>query len=158
MVNRVESWISHACNLNICCMKRHIRKQVKHLTYSFLRMCKLKDASHYFRVKSQRTCLTGLWIHLWYKLATSIRNYSGPHFSAFGLNAATREFRIQSKCGKIWTKTIPNTNIVYVVLNISGTLKNETYWFFQPKIGQNILWILLKEWMHRRTTFQILRC
>lgn len=103
--------------------ERHIRKQVKHLTYSFLRMCKLKDASHYFHVKIQLICLTGLWIRLWYKLVTWIRNYSGPHFSAFGLNAATQEFRIQSKCGRIWTKITPNKDTVYIVLNISGTLK-----------------------------------
>ena len=38
-----------------------------------------------------------------------IRSYSGPYFPAFGLN-------IQSECGKIRTRIIPNTDTLYAVL------------------------------------------
>ena len=41
-----------------------------------------------------------------------IRSYSGPHFPAFGLNTDGYgvSFRIQSECGKMWTRITPNTN------------------------------------------------
>ena len=36
-----------------------------------------------------------------------IRSFSGPHFPAFGLK--TVSFRIQSECGKLRTRKMPNT-------------------------------------------------
>ena len=45
-----------------------------------------------------------------------IRSY----FPAFGLNTErySRYLRIQSECGKIWTRIIPNTDTFYVVYKI----------------------------------------
>ena len=46
-----------------------------------------------------------------------IRSYSGPHFPAFGLNTERYpiSLRIQSECGKIWTRITPNTDIFCTV-------------------------------------------
>ena len=48
-------------------------------------------------------------------------SYLGPYFSAFGLNTErnTVSLRIQSECGKIRTRIIPNTDTFYAVLVIS---------------------------------------
>ena len=54
-----------------------------------------------------------------------IRNYSGPHFSAFGLN--TERYRVSlrshSKYGKKWTKITPNTGTFYAVFAAKIKLK-----------------------------------
>ena len=54
-----------------------------------------------------------------------IRNYSGPHFSAFGLN--TERYRLSlrshSKCGKMRTKITPNTGTFYAVFAAEIKLK-----------------------------------
>ena len=46
-----------------------------------------------------------------------IRSYSGPYFLAFGLKTERYRvsLRIQSKCGKIRTRTTPNTDTFYAV-------------------------------------------
>ena len=46
-----------------------------------------------------------------------IRSYSGPHFSAFGLNTERYcvSLHIQSKCGKMPTRKTPNTDLFYAV-------------------------------------------
>ena len=46
-----------------------------------------------------------------------IRNFSGPSFPSFGLNTERYgvSFRIQSKCGKMWTTKAPNTDNFYTV-------------------------------------------
>ena len=47
-----------------------------------------------------------------------IRNYSGPHFPAFGLNADSRillSLRIQFECRKMRTRITPNTNTFHTV-------------------------------------------
>ena len=48
-----------------------------------------------------------------------IRSYSGPYFPAFGLNTErySASLRIQSECGKIWTRITPNTDTFYAVNN-----------------------------------------
>ena len=48
-----------------------------------------------------------------------IRNYSGPHFPAFGLNTGRYSvpFRIHSECGKMRIRITPNTDTFYAVLN-----------------------------------------
>ena len=40
-----------------------------------------------------------------------IRSFSGPYFSAFGLNTERYRvsLRIQSECEKIWNRKTPNT-------------------------------------------------
>ena len=45
------------------------------------------------------------------------RSYPGPYFPAFGLNTEKYEvsLRIQSECGKIWTRTTPNTDFFHAV-------------------------------------------
>ena len=49
-----------------------------------------------------------------------VRNYSGPHFSAFGLNAERYSvcLRIQFECGKMRTTITPNTDILYAVMKV----------------------------------------
>ena len=46
-----------------------------------------------------------------------IRSYSGPYFSAFGLNKAKKgvSLRIQSKCGKMRARITPNTDTFQAV-------------------------------------------
>ena len=46
-----------------------------------------------------------------------IRSYSGPNFPAFGLNTERYgvSFRIESECGKMWTRATPNTDTFYTV-------------------------------------------
>ena len=46
-----------------------------------------------------------------------IRSYSGPYFPSFGLNTErySVSLRIQSECGKIWTRITPNTDTFYAV-------------------------------------------
>ena len=50
-----------------------------------------------------------------------IRSYSGPHFPAFGLNAERYgvSLCIQFECGKIRTRTTPNTDSFYAVRLLS---------------------------------------
>ena len=58
-----------------------------------------------------------------------IRSYSGPHFPAFGLNMErySISLRVQSECGKMRTKIIPNTDTFCAV-----TLSNCTsMWVLQ---------------------------
>ena len=61
-----------------------------------------------------------LFIHLWQmslRKYVRIRSYSGPYFSAFGLNAERYavSLRIQSKYGKIWIRITPNTDTFYTI-------------------------------------------
>ena len=53
-----------------------------------------------------------------YVKSVRIRSYPGLHFPAFGLNAEIygMSLRIQSECGKMRTRMIPNTDIFYAVL------------------------------------------
>ena len=46
-----------------------------------------------------------------------VRSFSGPYFSAFGLNTEiySAYFRIQSECGKMQTRKPPNTNTFHAV-------------------------------------------
>ena len=46
-----------------------------------------------------------------------IRSYSGPYFPAFRLNTERHSvsLRIQSECGKIWTRITSNTDSFYAV-------------------------------------------
>ena len=55
-------------------------------------------------------------------ISIRIRSYSGPHFSAFGLNII-----FQSECGKIRTRINPNT---YMSL-ISGISQNKMPYYNQ---------------------------
>ena len=62
-----------------------------------------------------------------------IRSFSDPNFPAFGLNTGTYSvsFRIQSKCGKIQTRKITNTDTFHTVQEVSNyheqTCKYMTY-------------------------------
>ena len=49
------------------------------------------------------------------------RSFSGPYFPAFGLNMKRYSVppRIQSECGKIWTRKTPNTDTFHAVLYYS---------------------------------------
>ena len=60
-----------------------------------------------------------------------IRSYSGLHFPAFGLNAEKYEvsLRIHSECGKMRTRTTPNTDSFHAALLYkldSNTFMNRT--------------------------------
>ena len=54
-----------------------------------------------------------------------IQSYSGPFFPAFALNTERQgiSLRIQSECGKIWTRIIPNTDTFYAMV-VSPSLLN----------------------------------
>ena len=71
-----------------------------------------------------------------------IRRYSGPYFSAFGLNTERYglSLRIQSKCRKMGTRITPNMDFFYAVLvkvltifQLKVRLKNTGYqeWIFE---------------------------
>ena len=47
-----------------------------------------------------------------------IWSYSGPRFPALGLNTERYglSLRIQSECGKMWTRMVPNTNTFHAVV------------------------------------------
>ena len=49
-----------------------------------------------------------------------IRSFSGPYFPAFGLKMEIYgvNLRIQSECGKIWTRKTPNTDTFHAVYRI----------------------------------------
>ena len=55
---------------------------------------------------------------LHYVKSVRIDSYSGPYFPAFGLNTERYavSLRIQSECGKIQTRIIPNTDTFYALL------------------------------------------
>ena len=59
------------------------------------------------------------------------RIFSGPYFPAFGLNTERYavSLRIQSKCGKIWTRKTPNTSTFHAVtvLTLKQTLLPNTF-------------------------------
>ena len=48
--------------------------------------------------------------------------FSGPYFPAFGLNMEifSVNLRIQSKCGKIWTRKTQNTDTFYTVIGLKN--------------------------------------
>ena len=54
-----------------------------------------------------------------------IRSYSGPHFPAFGLNTKRYSvfLRIQSECGKMRAKIIPDTDTFYAVKEFFKNMK-----------------------------------
>ena len=47
-----------------------------------------------------------------------IRSYSGPYFPAFGMNTEIYflSLRIESECGKRWTRITQNTDTFYAVM------------------------------------------
>ena len=52
-----------------------------------------------------------------------IRSFSAPYVQAFGLNTEKYEvsLRIQSKCGKIWTRKTPNIDTFKAVNVLNKT-------------------------------------
>ena len=57
---------------------------------------------------------------LHYAKGVRIRSFSSPYFPEFKLNPEkySASLRIQSKCGKIWTRKTPNTDTFQAVLNL----------------------------------------
>ena len=55
---------------------------------------------------------------LHYAKGVRIRSFSSPYFPEFKLNPEkySVSLRIQSKCGKIWTRKTPNTDTSHAVL------------------------------------------
>ena len=55
--------------------------------------------------------------------SVGIRSFSGEYFPAFGLNAESYfvSLRIQSKCGKIWTRKTPNIDTFKAVNVLNKT-------------------------------------
>ena len=62
-----------------------------------------------------------------YVKSVHIRSYSGPHFPAFGLNMERYavSHRIQTECGKMWTRIIPNTDTFHAVMSLMNPPTNE---------------------------------
>ena len=67
-----------------------------------------------------------------------VRSFSG--LSAFGLNAEIFRvnLRIQSECGKIWTKKSPNTNTFHVVLVFYDKKHRQYYENQYTRISSNV--------------------
>ena len=63
-----------------------------------------------------------------YVKSVRIRGYSGPHFPILGLNTERYGvfLHIQSECGKMRTRTTPNTGTFHAVFNIFYPLGNKT--------------------------------
>ena len=84
-----------------------------------------------------------------------IRSYSGPHFPVFGLNTDRYgvSLSIQSKCGKMRTRIIPNTGTFYAVkLKMTYFIKL-IFW-----ASINTVWLIeniksLWMWFSDRNTF-----
>ena len=61
-----------------------------------------------------------------------MRSYSGPHFPTFELNTERYGvyLRVQSECGKMRTRTVPNTNtfdavfVLYILYAIVESIKD----------------------------------
>ena len=87
----------------------HIKEYVDQLNfYLFTVSCRLITKSNRnFRILH---CVKGV----------RIQSYSGLYFPAFGLNMERSEvsLRIQSECGKMWTRITQNTDTFYAVLLI----------------------------------------
>ena len=62
----------------------------------------------------------------WVKSAR-VRSCSGPYFPAFGLNMERYwvSLDIQSECGKIWTRIIPNTDTFHAVVSNNSLLVSQ---------------------------------
>ena len=79
-----------------------------------------------------------------------IQSYSGPHFSAFGLNTErysvslryTISLRIQSKCGKIRTRITPNTSTFYAVFEESLYLEEDGLHLLEERYYNDYNWIV----------------
>ena len=107
-----------------------------------------------------------------------IRNYSGPHFPAFGLNTERYgvSLRIQSECGKMRTRITLHTYTFHAVLFIVGWCKISTsragnsrslrfdwrleiqlpgqffeYWW--PDLESKLLWWMLSKFSARFPVF-----
>ena len=70
-----------------------------------------------------------------------IWSYSGPLFPAFGLNTKRYavSLRIQSKCGKIWTRITPNMDTFYSVIQYSKSFSLISHHLLFPPSFQ--LWL-----------------
>ena len=68
--------------------------------------------------------------------------YSGPYFPAFGLNTERYfvSLRIQSECGKIWTRITPNTDNFHAVIKMKSIKYIVTPMIeFFPQIASNFI-------------------
>ena len=81
--------------------------------YSLVTWSKLWDLATY----SDSEIISPLSAQLSLRESVRIQGYSGPYFPAFGLKTERCGLflRIQSKCGKIWTRIIPNTDTFHAV-------------------------------------------
>ena len=96
-----------------------------------------------------------------------IRSYSGPDFSAFKLDTKkySVSLRIQSECGKIWTRITPNTETFYAAKTNSNNLIVPNRTKFSTKLShswvdincktcdsmrhhKNMLWFTLWDWIN----------
>ena len=71
-----------------------------------------------------------------------IRSYSDPYFPAFGLNTERYfvSLRIQSECGKIWTRITPNTDTFHAVIKMKSIKYIVTPVIeFLPQIASNFI-------------------
>ena len=65
-----------------------------------------------------------------------IRSFSGPYFPAFGLNTErySISLRIQSECGKRWTRKSPNKDILHFSRSVVQCKNNNNN---NKKLGVN---------------------
>ena len=70
--------------------------------------------------------------------SVGIWSYSGPHFSAFGMNTErySVSLRIQSECAKMRTRITPNTDTFYAVNPTTLSINSMT---IEPKDSVELL-------------------
>ena len=131
-------------------MLLHLEVLIQFLQYIFFLMGEVK---YNFSCKS-----TSLWrgsYNLHCVKSARIRSYSGPYFSAFGLNTERygASLRTQSKCGKMWTRITPNMNTFHAVLATWATISTKLFIFAVSMIGKtrDNIRSIIKIWINFRS-------
>ena len=118
----------------------------------FTKLLAVSESSIKIKVKLHMTLfvifLTSAVIHC--VKSVRIQSYSGPHFPAFGLNTErySVSLRVQSECGKMWTRIAPNTDAFCAVIRKKRILhKKEIVQYLQNckcdnVAKRNFLWTI----------------
>ena len=108
--------------------KDHIQYTENKISKNIGILCKTRDYLSKQKFMIITLCLYSHKCKLWLchcVKSVRIRSYSGPYFSAFGLNTVRCgvSFRIQSEHGKIRTRVTPNTDTFYTVYSMARMIR-----------------------------------
>ena len=97
--------------------------------------------------------------------SVNIWSFSGPYFQALGLNTErySKSFRIQSKCGKIWTRKTPNKDTFHSVEIFEMKVLIKKYFLLSQPIKSRIArnnpdFSSCFSWAHDRKKVQPRQC